>query len=74
MAGNVAEWCADAFDRRYYAVSPTIDPKGPDFKGARFIDRVRRGGSWQDIPRISERDWSFSDLDAGCRCARDNAP
>ena len=40
--GNVWQWCADWFDRGYYANSPRQDPKGPD-SGQ---ERVLRGGSW----------------------------
>ena len=42
MAGNVREWCADAYDKNYYSISPAKNPKGPDTGGW----RVLRGGSW----------------------------
>lgn len=42
VTGNVWEWCADVFDRGYYARSPVTDPRGPD-RGDR---RVLRGGSY----------------------------
>ncbi len=43
MAGSVWEWCWDAYDRDYYAVSPEVDPRGP-LKVWR--SRVMRGGAW----------------------------
>jgi formylglycine-generating enzyme required for sulfatase activity len=45
LHGNVAEWCADWHDPKYYASSPTADPKGPS-KGTL---RVVRGGSLIDF-------------------------
>lgn len=42
MHGNVHEWCADWFDRHYYANSPSVDPAGP----AKGIARTLRGGDW----------------------------
>jgi formylglycine-generating enzyme required for sulfatase activity len=42
MAGNAAEWAADAYNPRYYYQAPTRNPVGPE-TGA---DRVIRGGSF----------------------------
>ncbi len=42
MHGNVHEWCADWFDRNYYARSPGENPRGPR-KG---VARSLRGGDW----------------------------
>ncbi len=41
MAGNVEEWCWDAFYNSNYPSARQVDPQGPDFG----YDRVRRGGA-----------------------------
>jgi formylglycine-generating enzyme required for sulfatase activity len=42
MHGNAYQWCADWYNRDYYAASPNDDPKGPDTGSS----RVSRGGGW----------------------------
>lgn len=43
MGGNIAEFCNDYYDGKYYSSSPTQNPTGPsDIKEERSI----RGGAW----------------------------
>ena len=42
MHGNVHAWCADWFERNYYANRAVKDPQGPE-KG---LARALRGGDW----------------------------
>ena len=84
MAGNVYEWCLDAYDEDFYRISPRENP----LSGADTVDwvmtnftsvkesRVLRGGSWYDSPgdvRVANRG-RFAPAGAnnpgGFRCAR----
>lgn len=72
--GNVSEWCADWYDRDYYANSPRQNPKGPD-TGQR---RIVRGQDWIDSKlqyELKLRWWcelpSESCSSTGFRCAMD---
>ena len=63
MHGNVAEWCLDWYDSKYYSSLPSgkslKDPQGPD-SGK---NHVMRGGSWKspaDRVRSARRDHSSS--------------
>ena len=49
LGENVHEWCADWFDADYYAVSPQVDPRGPE-EGKR---RASRGGSWRHDVKVT---------------------
>jgi len=50
MHGNVWEWVQDRYGADYYAKSPKNNPGGP----SEGLDRVRRGGSWeQEAERCS---------------------
>ncbi|RJO65916.1 MAG: formylglycine-generating enzyme family protein [Myxococcales bacterium] len=79
MAGNVWEWTADRYLKTYYAVSPAVDPKGPE-EGEETKGRALRSGSWTNTPewvRAVDRDRNderepLNNL--GFRCARDVRP
>lgn len=46
MAGNVAEWLGDWYDKDYYQVSPGTDPMGPATIEGELQRHADRGGGW----------------------------
>jgi iron(II)-dependent oxidoreductase len=73
MAGNVAEWVADWYDKDYYKHAPERNPKGPDTGTQRGF----RGGGWIDsTPSVRAAQRNGTDPNTkmnwlGFRCARD---
>ncbi|ULA62766.1 MAG: Formylglycine-generating enzyme family protein [Nitrospira sp.] len=73
MAGNVAEWVSDWYDKDYYKTAPNRNPKGPE-KGSQ---KAFRGGGWIDSTpsvRVSQRNGTDPKTSMnwmGFRCARD---
>ena len=49
VCSNVHEWCHDWYDPGYYAVSPVVNPRGPEH-GKR---RASRGGAWRHHIKVS---------------------
>jgi iron(II)-dependent oxidoreductase len=49
LGENVHEWCADWFQKDYYAISPEKNPRGP----ATGERRASRGGSWRHHIKVS---------------------
>ena len=70
--GNVWEWVNDWYDPAYYPHSPSQDPPGPD----QGQERVLRGGSWIEDPRLLRASDRYSNRPNvrsdffGFRCAR----
>jgi formylglycine-generating enzyme required for sulfatase activity len=78
MLGNVWEWCQDRYSPEYFAVSPAVDPQGPD--AGDLIGRVYKGGSWveeaEDLRPANRRGATPQSRDraVGFRCALEVPP
>ena len=74
MAGGVAEWCSDWFERTYYEKSPGENPRGPE----QGMYKIIRGGSWSSGPHritVFFRNWVRPNQrtpNVGFRCAKDS--
>lgn len=73
MAGNVAEWVSDWYEKDYYKTAPDKNPKGPEHG----TQKAFRGGGWIDSTpsvRVSQRNGTDPKTSMnwlGFRCARD---
>lgn len=80
MAGNVAEWCSDAFDESSYNFSWDLNPhyeyNADENDPAVLKRKVVRGGSWKDIHhylQVASRTYEYQDTAKayiGFRCVQ----
>jgi formylglycine-generating enzyme len=80
MAGNVAEWCSDAYFENAYSFNHDLNPSmmynSKDDDADAMKRKVIRGGSWKDIGyylQCGTRHWEFQDTAkcyVGFRCVQ----
>ena len=78
MAGNVSEWCADAYDEKIYTVANALSPyynyNAKESDPMAMKRKVVRGGSWKDqkyFIQVQTRSFEFQDTSKcyiGFRC------
>lgn len=81
MAGNVAEWCNDAYDESAYNfthdLNPSYEYEANDSDPIALKRKVIRGGSWKDVGyylQTSTRSYEYQDTAKcyiGFRCVMD---
>lgn len=79
MAGNVAEWCDDAYFPSYKVLKGAMNQiVTPSYQNAGEVRKIARGGSWASnefFIGVGVRDYKFSRTTSprlGFRCAQDN--
>ena len=80
MAGNVSEWCINAYDESAYFFQHDLNPdykyNATDNDNPVMKRKVIRGGSWKDIAyylQVSTRNYEYQDSSTsyiGFRCVR----
>jgi len=80
MAGNVAEWCVNAYDESAYFFQHDLNPdykyQATDKDNHVMKRKVIRGGSWKDVAyylQVSTRSYEYQDTSSsyiGFRCIR----
>lgn len=76
VSGNAMEWVKDLYADKYYAGTPSVDPRGP----TTGTERVLKGGSWFNGPRYQRVSFRIKAEPGkrlsyvGFRCATDELP